>query len=60
MSNSKNAEEMYESLQKYGRDLVDLVAAGKIDPVIGREDEIRRIMEILCRKTKNHPKFPRL
>ena len=55
MSNSKNAEEMYESLQKYGRDLVDLVAAGKIDPVIGREDEIRRIMEILCRKTKNNP-----
>ena len=55
MSDSKNAEEKYEVLQKYGRDLVDLVAKGKIDPVIGRDDEIRRIMEILCRKTKNNP-----
>ena len=55
MSDSKNAEDKYEVLSKYGRDLVDLVAKGKIDPVIGRDDEIRRIMEILCRKTKNNP-----
>ena len=52
---SKNKEESYEALKKYGRDLVDLVSKGKIDPVIGRDDEIRRIMEILCRKTKNNP-----
>ncbi len=55
MSDSKSAEDKYEVLSKYGRDLVDLVAKGKIDPVIGRDDEIRRIMEILCRKTKNNP-----
>ncbi len=55
MSDSKSAEEKYEVLQRYGRDLVELVAKGKIDPVIGRDDEIRRIMEILCRKTKNNP-----
>ena len=55
MSDSRNAEDKYEVLRKYGRDLVDLVSKGKIDPVIGRDDEIRRIMEILCRKTKNNP-----
>ena len=55
MSDSKSAEEKYEVLQRYGRELVELVAKGKIDPVIGRDDEIRRIMEILCRKTKNNP-----
>ena len=52
---SKNKEESYEVLKRYGRDLVELVSKGKIDPVIGRDDEIRRIMEILCRKTKNNP-----
>ena len=55
MVNDKNSEETYEVLKKYGRDLVDLVSKGKIDPVIGRDEEIRRIMEILCRKTKNNP-----
>jgi len=55
MVDSKNKEDTYEVLAKYGRDLVDLVSKGKIDPVIGRDDEIRRIMEILCRKTKNNP-----
>ena len=44
-----------EALEKYGRNLVEEVAAGKIDPVIGRDDEIRRIIQILSRKTKNNP-----
>ena len=47
MVNDKNTEESYEVLEKYGRDLVKLVSDGKIDPVIGRDEEIRRIMEIL-------------
>ena len=55
MVDTKNKESSYEALKKYGRDLVDLVSKGKIDPVIGRDEEIRRIMEILCRKTKNNP-----
>lgn len=49
---TENAENNYESLKKYGRDLVKDVASGKIDPVIGRDEEIRRVMEILSRKTK--------
>ncbi len=52
---SDNPEVQYEALKKYGRDLVKDVASGKIDPVIGRDDEIRRIMEILSRKSKNNP-----
>lgn len=52
---NENAEGNYESLKKYARDLVSEVASGKIDPVIGRDDEIRRVMEILSRKTKNNP-----
>ncbi|MFA6861020.1 MAG: AAA family ATPase [Bacilli bacterium] len=52
---SDNPEAQYEALKKYGRDLVQEVAAGKIDPVIGRDNEIRRVMEILSRKTKNNP-----
>ncbi len=52
---TENAENNYESLKKYGRDLVKDVASGKIDPVIGRDEEIRRVMEILSRKTKNNP-----
>lgn len=52
---SDNPEQQYEALSKYGRDLVSDVASGKIDPVIGRDDEIRRIMEILSRKSKNNP-----
>jgi ATP-dependent Clp protease ATP-binding subunit ClpB len=50
-----NSEENVESLKKYGRDLVQDVRDGKIDPIIGRDDEIRRVMEILSRKTKNNP-----
>lgn len=50
-----NPENKYEVLKKYGRDLIDDVASGKIDPVIGRDEEIRRVMEILSRKSKNNP-----
>ena len=52
---SDNPESQYEALKKYGRDLVSDVASGKIDPVIGRDVEIRRVMEILSRKSKNNP-----
>lgn len=52
---SDNPEAQYEALKKYGRDLVSDVASGKIDPVIGRDEEIRRVMEILSRKSKNNP-----
>ena len=52
---SDNPEVQYEALKKYGRDLVSEVASGKIDPVIGRDEEIRRVMEILSRKSKNNP-----
>ena len=52
---SPNAEENVEALKKYGRDLVQDVRDGKIDPIIGRDDEIRRVMQILSRKTKNNP-----
>ena len=50
-----NAEENVEALKKYGRDLVEEVRDGKIDPIIGRDDEIRRVIQILSRKTKNNP-----
>ena len=53
----QNPEEKYEVLKKYGRDLTLDVARGKIDPVIGRDEEIRRVIEILSRKTKNNPVF---
>ena len=52
---SDNPENQYEALSKYGRDLVVDVASGKVDPVIGRDQEIRRVMEILSRKSKNNP-----
>lgn len=52
---SSDQENQLEALTKYGRNLVDEVKAGKIDPIIGREDEIRRVIEILSRKTKNNP-----
>jgi ATP-dependent Clp protease ATP-binding subunit ClpB len=52
---SQNPEMTYDALRKYGRDLVSLAAEGKLDPVIGRDQEIRRIITILCRKTKNNP-----
>lgn len=52
---SQNPEEQYEALEKYGRDLVEMARAGKLDPVIGRDDEIRRAIQILSRRTKNNP-----
>jgi ATP-dependent Clp protease ATP-binding subunit ClpB len=53
--NTKSSENKLEALDKYGRNLVDEVKSGKMDPVIGRDDEIRRIIQILSRKTKNNP-----
>src|ERR1700678_1794680 len=52
---SQNPEATYEALEKYGRDLTRLAAQGKLDPVIGRDDEIRRVMQVLMRRTKNNP-----
>lgn len=52
---SANPEETYEALQRYGRDLVDEARRNKLDPVIGRDAEIRRVIRILSRKTKNNP-----
>ena len=52
---SENPEEGYKSLEKYGRDLTDAARHGKLDPVIGRDEEIRRTIEILSRRTKNNP-----
>lgn len=52
---SDNPESGYKSLEKYGRDLTDAARRGKIDPVIGRDEEIRRTVEILSRRTKNNP-----
>ena len=49
------AESKYRSLEKYSRDLTELARAGKLDPVIGREEEIKRVMQILTRRTKNNP-----
>ncbi len=48
-------EDTYQALQKYGRDLTDMARQGKIDPVIGRDEEIRRVVQILSRRTKNNP-----
>ncbi len=52
---SQNPEETYDALKKYGTDLVEAAKNGKLDPVIGRDQEIRRVATILCRKTKNNP-----
>jgi len=52
---SQNPEGTYQALEKYGRDLTDLARRGKLDPVIGREQEIRRVIQILSRRTKNNP-----
>jgi len=52
---NKSAENTYEALSKYGRDLVTDAEAGKLDPVIGRDDEIRRVIRVLSRRTKNNP-----
>jgi len=51
----QNPEAKYASLQKYGRDLTESAKAGKLDPVIGRDDEIRRVIQVLSRRTKNNP-----
>jgi ATP-dependent Clp protease ATP-binding subunit ClpB len=51
----QNPEEKYQALERYGRDLVELARQGKLDPVIGRDDEIRRTMQVLARRTKNNP-----
>jgi len=53
--NSQSAEDQYNSLSRYARNLNDLAANGKLDPVIGRNDEIRRVLQILSRRTKNNP-----
>jgi len=51
----QNPEEKYQALQRYGRDLVEMARQGKLDPVIGRDEEIRRTMQVLARRTKNNP-----
>ena len=51
----QNPEEKYQALEKYGRDLTDLAAKDKLDPVIGRDEEIRRVIQVLSRRTKNNP-----
>ncbi|HOB33954.1 MAG TPA: Clp protease N-terminal domain-containing protein, partial [Verrucomicrobiota bacterium] len=50
-----NPEDKFQALEKYGRDLTALARQGKIDPVIGRDEEIRRVMQVLTRRTKNNP-----
>jgi ATP-dependent Clp protease ATP-binding subunit ClpB len=52
---SPNPEETFQSLEKYGRDLTDAARAGKLDPVIGRDEEVRRTIQVLSRRTKNNP-----
>ncbi len=52
---SQNAEEQYGALEKFGRDLTEAAEQGKLDPVIGRDDEIRRVIQVLSRRTKNNP-----
>ncbi len=52
---SQNPESTYQSLERYGRDLTELARKGKLDPVIGRDDEIRRVIQVLSRRTKNNP-----
>ncbi len=51
----QNPEDKFQALQRYGIDLVDRARQGKLDPVIGRDQEIRRVMQVLCRRTKNNP-----
>ncbi len=52
---SQNPEDTYQALERYGRDLTELARRGKLDPVIGRDEEIRRVMQVLSRRTKNNP-----
>ena len=51
----QNPEDKYQALTRYGRDLTDLARRGKLDPVIGRDEEIRRVVQVLSRRTKNNP-----
>jgi ATP-dependent Clp protease ATP-binding subunit ClpB len=51
----ENPEDKFQALEKYGRDLTEAAALGKLDPVIGRDDEIRRVIQVLSRRTKNNP-----
>ncbi|MGH2907964.1 MAG: AAA family ATPase, partial [Solirubrobacteraceae bacterium] len=51
----QSPEDKFQALEKYGRDLTEAAAAGKLDPVIGRDDEIRRVIQVLSRRTKNNP-----
>jgi len=51
----QNPEDKYQALQKFGKDITDLARKGKLDPVIGRDDEIRRVIQVLSRRTKNNP-----
>ncbi len=52
---SQNPESTYEALSRYGRDLTELARSGKLDPVIGRDEEVRRVIQVLSRRTKNNP-----
>jgi ATP-dependent Clp protease ATP-binding subunit ClpB len=52
---SPNPEATYQALERYGRDLTKMAAAGKLDPVIGRDEEVRRVIQVLSRRTKNNP-----
>src|SRR5205823_6613499 len=52
---SQNPEGTYQALERYGRDLTQLARQKKLDPVIGRDDEIRRVIQVLSRRTKNNP-----
>src|ERR671915_338283 len=56
----QNPEERYQALETYGRDLTAAAAEGKLDPVIGRDDEVRRVIQVLSRRTKNNPVLPML
>src|SRR5437868_2349093 len=51
----QNPEDKYQALQRYSRDLTDAARRGKLDPVIGRDEEIRRVIQVLSRRTKNNP-----
>ncbi|MBR1687215.1 MAG: type VI secretion system ATPase TssH, partial [Prevotella sp.] len=52
---SQSADDNYQSLERYAKNLVELARQGKLDPVVGRDDEIRRVLQILSRRTKNNP-----
>lgn len=55
LADTDSAEQSYDALNKYGRDVTEIAAQGKLDPIIGREDEIRRAIQVLSRRTKNNP-----